>query len=716
MKNNKNGKIKISKKILITLGGILFILIVLPIVSKIEFTSEVKAATYGDYEYKVLDNGTVEITRYTKGGPIYNDYINPTKEISIPEKIDGKKVTSIGNNAFKCCNLLKSIKIPDGITRIGKDAFYECIFLESINIPNGITEIYSETFMECRRLTSINIPNGVTKIGFRAFDWCDKLESITIPDSVEIIGGKAFGSCSSLKSIKIPERVTEIGFQAFEDCSSLKSIKIPKNVAIIGYGAFWGCDSLTRITIPNSVTCIESNVFAGCNSLTSIEYNGNTYLNQWRKANEEELKKVSKKLTFKRLDKPKISKIIPSQENGVKTIKDDNSNIYCLKKDSKLILTLKFAEEISKFDSNKISVSGAKCTLKKEKLDSTEYKITITGGAGKGKIKLSIDSGFVMDPFGNKSTKSIAASKINIILDNNAPTVSVNYDESSKKRIFEIKDASQIAKYQIKIYDENGKEKKIFDMHKPNKSTIHPSLINIDKYCKVTIYVEDILGNSKTYTDKPYIKTKKVEYVGRTKYQVTYKITTDLANLDINQLNQLNIKLPDGCTRASLKKNTNDKTGKSLLLKINVNNNSKSGKIIIPEGKIYKNYKNKTGTTKSEKIEIDMDNTAPTISLGKISTSKQRETIVSFYLSDTTYKTSGVKKYRISRLDKSGKEIKIIKSKLVKSKTGNGIIQNLTDNIKIIKNDKYRLTVWDYQGNVSSKDFTINNIDRVMQN
>lgn len=43
------------------------------------------------FEYRVLDDGTVEITKY-------NDW--EAEKVDIPEKIDGKSVTSIGNEAF----------------------------------------------------------------------------------------------------------------------------------------------------------------------------------------------------------------------------------------------------------------------------------------------------------------------------------------------------------------------------------------------------------------------------------------------------------------------------------------------------------------------------------------------------------------------------------------------------------------------------------------
>ena len=44
----------------------------------------------GDYEYSLLDDGTIEISKY-----VGND-----SDVTIPDEIDGKKVTSIGEWAF----------------------------------------------------------------------------------------------------------------------------------------------------------------------------------------------------------------------------------------------------------------------------------------------------------------------------------------------------------------------------------------------------------------------------------------------------------------------------------------------------------------------------------------------------------------------------------------------------------------------------------------
>ena len=69
----------------------------------------------GDYQYRVLEDGTAEIT----------DYFDRNSVVHIPETLDGKTVTSIGESAFSWCSSLTGIELPDSVTSIGKYAFYD---------------------------------------------------------------------------------------------------------------------------------------------------------------------------------------------------------------------------------------------------------------------------------------------------------------------------------------------------------------------------------------------------------------------------------------------------------------------------------------------------------------------------------------------------------------------------------------------------------------
>ena len=266
------------------------------------------AETYGDLEYSVLDDGTVEIT----------DYNGSAKTVDIPEKINGKSVTSIGDCAFRYCTSLKSITIPNSVMEIGSSAFSGCSSLTSITILNSVTEIGVYAFKGCTSLTSITIPNSVTNIGDSTFWGCSSLTAIyvavdnknytsvngvlfnkdktalicypagktdksyNITNSVTSIGDYAFNGCSSLTSVTIPNSVTEIGGSAFVGCASLKSITMPNGVTSIGDMAFYKCSSLTSITIPDSVTSIGSSAFSDCSKLRSITIpNSVTSIGAW---------------------------------------------------------------------------------------------------------------------------------------------------------------------------------------------------------------------------------------------------------------------------------------------------------------------------------------------------------------------------------------------------------------------------------------------------
>ena len=118
-----------------------------------------------DYEYTIEDK-TITITKY----------IGTAITVEIPSRIDGIKVTAIGERAFRGCIGLKSVIIPDSITSIGYEAFYECEALTSVSIPDSVATIGENAFYKCAALTTVSIPDSVTKIGKNAFYGCFRLK------------------------------------------------------------------------------------------------------------------------------------------------------------------------------------------------------------------------------------------------------------------------------------------------------------------------------------------------------------------------------------------------------------------------------------------------------------------------------------------------------------------------------------------------------------
>ena len=141
---------------------------------------------------------------------------------------DGKwyRTTSIGEKAFYECAGLKTVAFEEGtqLVSIDREAFRFCNNLVSIAIPNSVTSIGAFAFRECGALRTVTIPTGVTALEEGVFQFCSGLEEITIPDNVTEIHNSAFNGCESLTNVSISQGVQTVGIQAFMDCISLSSI------------------------------------------------------------------------------------------------------------------------------------------------------------------------------------------------------------------------------------------------------------------------------------------------------------------------------------------------------------------------------------------------------------------------------------------------------------------------------------------------------------
>ena len=60
---------------------------------------------------------------------------------------------------------IKKVIISEGITSIGGYAFAGCFYLEGVELPKGIIKIEENAFRYCEALREISLPNEVTSIG-----------------------------------------------------------------------------------------------------------------------------------------------------------------------------------------------------------------------------------------------------------------------------------------------------------------------------------------------------------------------------------------------------------------------------------------------------------------------------------------------------------------------------------------------------------------------
>ncbi len=210
-------------------------------------------------------------------------------DIVIPSAVDYNnvtcQVTSIADNAFYYSDVTKVV-IPGSVTTIGNEAFKQCQYLKSVTLSEGLTTIGSSVFYNCSSLTSIDIPNTVTSIGGYAFDGCTSLGNAYLSNQITTIPDYLFYDCSSLVAVNIPEAVTSIESNAFCDCKKLQEVTIGTNVTTIDGGAFDGCAALKKINIPSSVTKMGWGAFSDCEALEAVYI---TDLEKWCQIEFEEL-------------------------------------------------------------------------------------------------------------------------------------------------------------------------------------------------------------------------------------------------------------------------------------------------------------------------------------------------------------------------------------------------------------------------------------------
>lgn len=144
------------------------------------------------FRYEIINDSEIHIIAFA--GEAFS------KNVEIPEKIEGLPVTTIREGAF-----------------------YNNPFIEKIIIPGNVEMIESSAFAYCKNLESIVFQSSDKKITISQF---------------------SFEMCSSLRKIEFSTRETYIDDYAFENCKMLGKVYFPKNISHIGHLAFNGCESI----------------------------------------------------------------------------------------------------------------------------------------------------------------------------------------------------------------------------------------------------------------------------------------------------------------------------------------------------------------------------------------------------------------------------------------------------------------------------------------
>ncbi len=259
------------------------------------------------FEYiKIEDDSAIEIV----------GYVGTETEVSVPTKIAGlgvisigacafegnttvqvidlhNDITSIGEKAFKDCTALKEVDDMKAIESIGASAFEGCTAFEEFKVPDNTTAVPERCFFGATSLSSVEGHNNlkaVAKDAFTGTRWENEKEDgalnlgrvlysskgavkdVVIPEGVSIIEEYSFIGNDSMETLTLGFDVEEIGEYAFQNCVNLKSIVANEALGVISAGAFKGCVSLEGIDLTETtVATIGYEAFSDCISLREIK-------------------------------------------------------------------------------------------------------------------------------------------------------------------------------------------------------------------------------------------------------------------------------------------------------------------------------------------------------------------------------------------------------------------------------------------------------------
>lgn len=116
---------------------------------------------------------------------------------------------------------------------------------QELQFFTGLTEIPHEAFKNCESMESVIIPEGVTCIGSYAFGWCYSLRNVKLPSTLKTISEYGLFA-TNIEELILPENLETLGRSALSS-TQLRTIRIPDSVTSIGKGVLRNCCNLQSI-------------------------------------------------------------------------------------------------------------------------------------------------------------------------------------------------------------------------------------------------------------------------------------------------------------------------------------------------------------------------------------------------------------------------------------------------------------------------------------
>ena len=286
-----------------------------------------ETAKFGIYAYEDNGDGTITLT----GANVASG------DLIIPSSIDGKRVTSIGENAFQLCDGLTSVTMPSGVVYVAATAFAGCENISAVTLGCTMLDKWTDEYEPKIVSTSKLVWPGLQLdqlreefIGYISGDCIGKpnetyasgshvkrtAEGVSVQfqmvaDTLVKCVGVLFvqgadGVYCKLRYMRyiegpenygadfdVDQRVADYydydvskirariaGGPRLQDLfpdayAKIKNVVIRDGVTSIEACEFYLCSGLESVTIPSSMTSIGNSAFYGCDALKTISVSGN---------------------------------------------------------------------------------------------------------------------------------------------------------------------------------------------------------------------------------------------------------------------------------------------------------------------------------------------------------------------------------------------------------------------------------------------------------
>ena len=310
------------------------VVIVLLIAIGMAMYFSVRAVHSDMYEYKLLEDGTYELVKFSNPGDITDILIDYVVDEETGEKDTTKPITVIDEFAFNCDEKLNSISFGKDIKSIDGKSIYSCWWITNVFIddenpnycdidgviynkdltevifyPNdhdkylreklgydnlvddngqpmeelwGTTEKYDEAFFAeyNKQIRTYVIPSTVTKIGQLAFAYSN-ITDLYIPEGVKTMESMAVFKNTELRNVfsyTTDNVITDVTYKAVDSMKSVYN-SLPEGLEYIGSDCFYYCRGLSYMYIPSTVKYIGHHAFWDAIYKENKELKGITEIN-----------------------------------------------------------------------------------------------------------------------------------------------------------------------------------------------------------------------------------------------------------------------------------------------------------------------------------------------------------------------------------------------------------------------------------------------------